>query len=172
MKSVSKTIIGVFSSEESLMDALCKLLAENLEPTEIYTPYPIHEALRALKRRSKISWAAWFYGFFGGIAVLAFLYYTAVIDWPINYGGKPFNAFPSFITVTLVLIILITTIFTLLTFSVRAKIYPFKKAMIIDERVTDDKFIIVFDADKFDRDQLFISLREAEAEEIIEKNLV
>ncbi len=41
--------------------------------------------------------------------------------------------------------------------------------MIIDERVTDDKFIIVFDADKFDRDQFLTSLREAEAEEIIEK---
>jgi hypothetical protein len=74
--------------------------------------------------------------------------------------------------VTLVLIILITTIFTLLTFSVRAKIYPFKKAQILDARVTDDKFIIVYDADKFDRDRLLASLKEAEAEEIIEKNLV
>jgi hypothetical protein len=118
MKTESKSIIGVFGSEESLMDALCLLMAENLEPTEVYTPYPIHEALRVLKRRSKISWAAWFYGFFGGIAVLSFLYYTAVIDWPLNYGGKPINAFPSFITITLVLIILIVTILTLLTFSV------------------------------------------------------
>jgi hypothetical protein len=169
MKTGSKSIIGVFGSEESLMDALCRLMAENLEPTEVYTPYPIHEALRVLNRRSKISWASWFYGFFGGIAVLAFLYYTAVIDWPLDYGGKPFNAFPSFITVTLVLIILIVTIFTLLTFSVRAKIYPFKKAQILDDRVTDDKFIVVYDADKFDRAKLLTSLKEASAEEIIEK---
>jgi hypothetical protein len=169
MKTGSRSIIGVFGSEESLMDALCRLMAENLEPTEIYTPYPIHEALRVLKRRSRISWAAWFYGFFGGISVLSFLYYTAVIDWPLIYGGKPFNAFPSFITITLVLIILIVTIFTLLTFSIRAKIFPFKKALIVDKRVTDDKFIIVFDADKFNRDQLFTSLTEASAEEIIEK---
>jgi hypothetical protein len=169
MNTTKKTIIGVFGSEDSLMDALCRLLAENLEPDEIYTPYPVHGALRALKRRSRMSWAAWFYGFFGGIAVLAFLYYTAVIDWPLNYGGKPFNAFPSFITITLVLIILIVTILTLLTFSVRAKLYPFKKAEIIDDRVTDDKFIIVFDAGKVNRDQLYASLKEAEAEEIIEK---
>jgi len=172
MTIAKKAIIGVFSSEDSLMDALCRLLAENLEPAEIYTPYPVHEALRALKRKSKISWAAWFFGFFGGLAVLAFLYYTAVIDWPLNYGGKPFNAFPSFITVTLVLIILIVTILTLLTFSVRAKIYPFKKAEILDERVTNDKFIIVYDAEKVNRDQVVASLREAEAEEIIEKQTV
>jgi hypothetical protein len=169
MKERTKAVIGVFGSEESLMDALCMLMAENLEPTEIYTPYPLHESFRVLNRRSKISWAAWFYGFFGGLAVLSFLYYTAVIDWPLVYGGKPFNAFPSFITITLVLIILIVTIFTLLTFSIRARIYPFKKAQIIDERVTDDKFIIVYDAGKFDRDRLFNSLREARAEEIIEK---
>jgi hypothetical protein len=169
MKEPRKSIIGVFSSEDSLMDALCRLLAENLEPAEIYTPYPVHEALRVLKRRSKLSWASWFYGFFGGIAVLAFLYYTAVIDWPLNYGGKPFNAFPSFITITLVLIILIVTILTLLTFTIRAKIYPFKKAEILDERVTNDKFIIVFDAGSVNRDQVVTSLKEAEAEEIIEK---
>jgi hypothetical protein len=169
MKTTAKAIIGVFGSEDSMMDALCRLLAEKLEPAEVYTPYPVHGALRALKRRSRLSWAAWFYGFFGGIAVLAFLYYTAVIDWPLNYGGKPFNAFPSFITITLVLIILIVTILTLLTFSVRAKIYPFKKAEIIDNRVTDDKFIIVFDAGKVNRDAVYASLKEAEAEEIIEK---
>ncbi len=40
MKTDSKSIIGVFGSEESLMDALCRLMAENLEPTEVYTPYP------------------------------------------------------------------------------------------------------------------------------------
>lgn len=172
MKTPTKTIIGVFGNEDSLMDALCRLLAENLEPEEIYTPYPVHGALRALKRRSRLSWAAWFYGFFGGIAVLAFLYYTAVIDWPLIYGGKPFNAFPSFITITLVLIILIVTLLTLLTFSIRARIYPFKKAVILDERVTDDKFIMVFNADRVDRDQLFASLRDAEAEEILEKEWV
>ncbi len=169
MKEPRKSIIGVFGSEDSLMDALCRLLAENLEPAEIYTPYPVHEALRALKRRSRLSWASWFYGFFGGIAVLSFLYYTAVIDWPLNYGGKPFNAFPSFITITLVLIILIVTILTLLTFTIRAKIYPFKKAEILDDRVTNDKFIIVFDAGSVNRDQVLTSLKEAEAEEIIEK---
>jgi len=162
-------ILGVFGSEETLMDALCRLMAGNMQPVEIYSPYPVHEALRALKRRSKISWAAWFYGFFGGIAVLAFLYYTAVIDWPLNYGGKPFNAFPSFITVTLVLIILIVTILTLFTFSARAQIYPFKKAEIIDVRITDDKFIMVFEVSPENRESVLSSLRDTEAEEIIEK---
>ncbi len=169
MKKPQRTIIGVFGSEDSLMDALCRLLAEKLEPVEMYSPYPVHEALRALKRRSRISTVSWFYGFLGGLSILAFLYYTAVISWPLDFGGKPYNAFPSFVVITLVLIILTVTIFTLLTLSIRAKLYPFKKAQVIDERVTDDKFLLVFDADHVDREQLLHSLREAEAEEIIEK---
>jgi hypothetical protein len=164
-----KKILGVFNSEALLMDALCKLLALKLEPEDIYTPYPIPEALKALNRRSKLTYAAWFYGFFGGLAVLAFLYYTAVIDWPLDYGGKPFNAFPSFITITLVLIIFIVTILSLFTFSIRARIYPFKKPEIIDSRVTDDKFIMVFNAEKLDRDLVVNSLKEVNADEILEK---
>jgi hypothetical protein len=50
--------------------------------------------------------------------------------------------------VTIVATILIITILTLLTFSVRSKVYPGKKADIVDERATNDKFIIVLDQDK------------------------
>jgi hypothetical protein len=76
------------------------------------------------------------------------MYYAAVIDWPLHFGGKPFNTFPSFIVVTIVATILTITILTLLTFSVRAKIYPGKTADIIDIRATDNKFIILLDQDK------------------------
>jgi hypothetical protein len=71
-----------------------------------------------------------------------------VIDWPLHFGGKPFNTFPSFIVVSIVATILTITLLTLFTFSVRSKIYPGKKADIIDVRATDDKFIILLDQDK------------------------
>jgi hypothetical protein len=76
------------------------------------------------------------------------MYYAAVIDWPMHFGGKPFNTFPSFIVVSIVATILTITLLTLFTFSVRSKIYPGKQAVIIDIRATDDKFIIVLDQDK------------------------
>jgi hypothetical protein len=79
------------------------------------------------------------------ILLLSGMYYAAVIDWPLHFGGKPFNTFPSFIVVTIVATILTITLLTLFTFSVRAKIYPGKKAEIIDIRATDDKFIILLD---------------------------
>jgi ABC-type dipeptide/oligopeptide/nickel transport system permease component len=79
------------------------------------------------------------------VGVLSFLYWTSVIDWPINYGGKPTNAFPSFIIIILVLTILSVTLGSLFIFSLRARIYPGKKYFLPDERSTDDKFIILFD---------------------------
>ena len=86
---------------------------------------------------SKLPTLAYFFGLIAMITILAFLYYAAVISWPLNFGGKPSNAFPSFIVVTLVLTILTVTVLSLLAFSVSSKLYPGKKATIIHERAMD-----------------------------------
>jgi hypothetical protein len=78
---------------------------------------------------------------------LAFLYYTSVIDWPIVYGGKPFNSFPSFIVVTIVVTIFTVTIASLALFSARSKLFPGRDNTIFDLRATDDKFVIVVESD-------------------------
>src|SRR5262249_41456242 len=39
-------------------------------------------------------------GILGGIAGFALCYWTSVIDFPINVGGRPFNSWPSFIPIT------------------------------------------------------------------------
>jgi len=80
--------------------------------------------------------------------VLGFLYYTSVIDWPIVYGGKPFNSFPSFIVVTIVLTIFTITIGSLFLVSVRAKLFPGKKEKQADLSISDDRFAIVMKTDE------------------------
>lgn len=143
-----KYLIGVFNDEHTLKDAFQKALDKGVIIEEVYTPYPIHEILHGMKNKTHISHAAFFFGLFGAVSLLGGMYYAAVIDWPLHFGGKPFNTFPSFIVVTIVATILTITLLTLFTFSARAKIYPGKKADIIDIRATDDKFIILLDQDK------------------------
>lgn len=143
-----KYLVGVFDSEHKLVNAFENALGKGVVIEEVYTPFPIHEILVGMKKKTRISYAAFFFGVFGAMSFLGFMYYAAVISWPLQFGGKPFNTFPSFIVVTIVGTILTVTILTLLTFSVRSKIFPGKKAVIIDPRVTDDKFIIVLDQDK------------------------
>lgn len=138
-------LVAVFESETGLIDALQALETKQVKPTEVYTPYPVHKALSMVRRNSRIPTISWIYGFIGAASVLAFLYWTSVINWPINYGGKPFNSFPSFIIITIVLTILIVTIGSLFTFSVVASLYPGMKSNVIDTRATNDKFVIVFD---------------------------
>ncbi|MBC8005977.1 MAG: DUF3341 domain-containing protein [Verrucomicrobia bacterium] len=148
MNTNKKYLIGVFNDEHTLVDAFEKAKEKGVVIEEVYTPYPIHEILMGMKVKTHISHAAFFYGLFAVIGLLGFMYYAAVIDWPLRFGGKPFNSFPSFIVVTIVGTILIVTLLTLFTFSVRAKIYPGKVPQIFDMRATDDKFIILLDQDQ------------------------
>lgn len=143
-----KYLVGVFDDEHTLVEAFEKVLDKGVKVEEVYTPYPIHEVLHGMKKKTRITHAAFFYGLFAAIGLLGFMYYAAVIDWPLNFGGKPFNTFPSFIVVSIVATILSITLLTLFTFSARAKVFPGKKADIIDIRATDDKFIIVLDKDE------------------------
>ncbi len=138
-------ILGVFNDEDSLVDAFEKVKAKGILPVEVYTPYPVHEILEGMGKKTRITHAAFFYGLFAALGILSFLYYAAVIDWPLKYGGKPFNSFPSFIVVTIVATILAVTLLTLFTFSARAKIFPGKKPEIYHQRATDDKFVMVID---------------------------
>ncbi len=138
-------IIGVFDDEDALMEAVHEVKQKGFVIGEIYTPYPIHEVIEAMGKKTRFTFAAFLYGLFGALGILAFMYYTAVIDWPVNYGGKPTNAFPSFIVVAVVITILTVTILSLFTFSARAKIYPGKAYILPDARSTDDKFVMIFD---------------------------
>jgi hypothetical protein len=141
-------ILGVFKDEESLIEAFEKVKQKGILPLEVYTPYPVHEILEGMGNKTRISHAAFFFGLFSAAGILAFLTWAATISWPLNYGGKPTNSFPSFIVVTIVATILSITLLTLFTFSARAKIFPGKVPEIVHERATNDRFVMVLDKNK------------------------
>lgn len=147
------TMVGVFDNEFDLVEAFEKVKGKGLKIEEVYTPYPIHEILEGMGKKTRITHAAFFYGLFGALLLLGGMYYAAVISWPLHFGGKPFNTFPSFVVVTIVGTILIVTLATLFTFSARAKVFPGKKAEIVDDRATDDKFVMVIDSSAPDFDE-------------------
>ncbi len=164
-------IVGVFDSKSELLNGLNEIKKANLKVEEIYSPYPVEEAIEFMGTKSRFAFAAFIYGFITVVLVLAFLYYTSVIDWPINYGGKPTSSFPSFIIITLVLTILSVTILSLFTFSIRAKIYPGKDYFLPDERSTDDKFVVLFKKEDVGADYVSVEkvLKNSGASEVYEK---
>ena len=162
-------IVGVYEDEEPLVSAARVFKDKGIKIHEVFTPYPIHEIFHIQEEKSRLSIAAYIYGWIGLISILAFLQYTAVVDWPLNYGGKPTNSFPSFVFVALVFTILFVTIMSLTTFIARAKIFPGKKAEIIDIRATDDKFIFVFERKNINQQEVEGLLKETGAVEVYEK---
>ena len=161
-------MVGVFDNEFDLVDAFDKVKAKGLKIEEVYTPYPVHHILEGMGKKTRITHAAFFYGLFGALGVIGFLYYASVVSWPLHFGGKPFNAFPSFMVITIVATILVVTITTLFTFSARAKIYPGKQIKILDPRATDDKFVMVIDSSKasVDMSEVEALLKENGASEV------
>jgi Protein of unknown function (DUF3341) len=164
--------IGVYNDEETFISSIKSLQQKEFKIYDVFTPYPVHEVFHLLKLKSRLPTAAYFFGLFAIIAVLAFLYYTSVIDWPIVYGGKPFNSFPSFIVVTIVLTIFTVTIASLAVFSARSKLIPGRENTIFDYRATDDKFVIVVNTDTLDDSgsaQIAALMKEQGAVEVLDK---
>jgi Protein of unknown function (DUF3341) len=143
--------IGIFDDEGKFISTIRMLKEQKLEIFDVFTPYPVHEVFHLLKRKSRLPTAAYFFGLFGIVATLGFLYFTSVVNWPLVYGGKPFNSFPSFIVVTIVVTILTVTLASLALFSARSKLFPGRDNTIFDLRATDDKFVIVVDTNSPDR---------------------
>jgi len=162
-------LIGVFENEETLIAAFRKMKEQGIEIEDVFTPYPVHEILEKHGRRSRITIVGWFYGFFASIAILAFLFYTAVINWPLKYGGKPSNAFPSFIVITIVLTIFSITVLSLFTFSWRANLWPSNEKPIYHQGATDDKFVILVNKERADVNTATSVMKESGAIEVIEK---
>jgi len=161
--------IGVFTEEEAMLSAFRKMKEQEIEIEDVFTPYPIHEILENHGKKSRITIVGWFYGFFATLGVLAFLIYTAVIDWPLNYGGKPSNAFPSFLVITIILTIFSITILSLGTFSWRANLWPSLEKPIYHEGATDDKFVILVNKEKSDAARAESLMKECGAIEVLEK---
>jgi hypothetical protein len=162
--------IGIFDEEEKFLASIKSLQEKEFRIHDVFTPYPVHEVFHLLKRKSRLPTAAYFFGLIAILSILAFLYYTSVINWPIVYGGKPFNSFPSFIVVTIVLTIFTVTIASLAAFSVRSNLFPGRENTIFDNRATDDKFVIVLDTmEKSLAEKAAALMKEEGATEVLEK---
>jgi len=69
---------------------------------DAYTPFPIEELAEALgwHTRGRLPKLVLLGGLLGAAGGSLLQYYTAVIAYPVNVGGRPLHSWPSFIPVT------------------------------------------------------------------------
>ncbi|MBW6478964.1 MAG: DUF3341 domain-containing protein [Bacteroidales bacterium] len=163
-----KHIIAKFKEEAVLLKALTKMQQEKVTLVDIYGPFATHDILRKFTRESKLPYASIIYGLLSLTGIFGLMYYTSVIDYPINYGGKPYFSFPPMVVIMFLVTILGTTILSVLTFHGRSMVFPGKPTKIIDTDVTDDTFYMVVDQN-YNPEEIKGWLQESGADEVFEK---
>ncbi len=141
-------IIGIFKEEDVLVSALKKIKAQNIDIAEVFTPYPIHEVFKIMKRKTKFQLATFFFAALGCVGTYLFVHWASVDSYPLTYGGKPHNSWPSFVIITFVTTIATAILLSVITFFVKSKMYPGKKPKIIDKRITDNAFVVLIETNK------------------------
>jgi hypothetical protein len=148
MPTMNKYITAYYIDEEDLLAGLRQIKSKGLEVLDVLTPFPVHGLDKVLGlRRSRLTRVAFAGGAVGGILGFLFQAWVFTRAYPINFGGKPFFAVPSFIPVTFELTVLFAAFSMVIAFFALNKLGPGAKNVIHDERITDDRFLMVINAD-------------------------
>ncbi|TMA80262.1 MAG: DUF3341 domain-containing protein [Deltaproteobacteria bacterium] len=94
-------LLAEFDTPTELVTAARKARAEGYRVMDAYSPFPIEELAEALHFHDRrLPLVVLLGGLFGGVAGYALEYWTSVIDYPLNVGGRPLHSWPAFIPVT------------------------------------------------------------------------
>ena len=135
------------TSPEELLDKIKELKSEGKEIQEVYTPFYVHGLAEALGlKHTRLGKATFLYGLIGLFFGCWLTYFTMIKDWPVDIGGKPNATFwqnlPAFVPVIFELVVYFAAHLLVISFFIRSRLYPFKKAENPIKKSSDDKFVI------------------------------
>lgn len=105
-------LMAEFDSPETLLEAARRAFAAGFRKMDAYSPFPVDGLAEAIGfHRSSVPLIVLIGGIIGCFGGFFLQYWAAVIDYPINVGGRPLNSWPSFIPVTFELTILVASLF-------------------------------------------------------------
>ncbi len=176
MAAQNKNVLyGLYDDEQVLLSAVKAANKEHLDIMDVFTPFPVHglDPLLGLKE-SRLHIAGFIYGAIGTLTAFLFMTWVFTRDWPIVFGGKPYFSAPSFIPITFELTVLFASIGMVVSFYIVCGLGPGITNTMLDDRITDDKFCLAFEAD--DRsaeelDRLKAFLERTGASEVNQKNI-
>ncbi|WP_136667798.1 DUF3341 domain-containing protein [Flavobacterium sp. H122] len=142
-----KVIHALYTDDDVLMDAVKATRKAHHHIEEIYTPFPVHGLDKAMGLApTRIAIAAFLYGCTGLAFATWLLNNIMISDWPQDIGGKPSFSYiqnmPAFVPVMFEETVFFAAHLMVITFYMRSKLWPFKKAENPDLRTTDDHFLM------------------------------
>jgi len=138
---------ALYDDDDILMNAVKKLRSEKYHIEEVYTPFPVHGLDKAMGLAdTKIAITSFLYGCLGLTVAITMMNYIMIEDWPQDIGGKPSFSYlenmPAFVPIMFELTVFFAAHLMVITFYLRSKMWPFKKAENPDVRTTDDRFLV------------------------------
>jgi hypothetical protein len=104
-------LMAEFDNPDALLAAARGAYAEGYRRMDAYTPFPVKGLAEAIGfHHTRLPLIVLIGGIVGCVGAFLMQYYIAVIDYPLNVGGRPLNSWPSFIPVTFELTILVAAI--------------------------------------------------------------
>ncbi|MDY0747713.1 DUF3341 domain-containing protein [Paucibacter sp. R3-3] len=98
--------LAEFDSPEGLLDAARTAQARGYAP-QAFSPFPVEGLDEALGlQRSPIAACTFAGALLGGCGGYAMQYFAAVVDRPLNIGGRPLHSWPMFVPVSFELAVL------------------------------------------------------------------
>lgn len=94
-------VLAEFHNAEDLIAAVRAARAAGQQKLDAYTPLPVDDLPEALGLRpTRIPLVVFACGVLAGASAYFLMWYSAVIDYPWNIGGRPLHSWPSFIPIT------------------------------------------------------------------------
>jgi len=145
--SSNKVIHAIYNDDDILMDAVKQARKEHHHIEEVYTPFPVHGLDKAMGLEpTRLAICAFIYGLIGLTVATVLMNYIMIEDWPQDIGGKPSFAYyqnmPAFVPIMFEMTVFHAAHLMVITFYMRSKLWPFKKAENPDVRTTDDHFLM------------------------------
>ena len=167
----SKVIHALYTDDDILLQAVKRLREERYYIEEVFTPFPVHGLDKAMGlAETRIAITSFIYGLIGLTVSIVMMNYIMIEDWPQDIGGKPSFSYienmPAFVPVMFELTVFFAAHLMVITFYMRSRLWPFKKAENPDLRTTDDHFLMVIDTGNNDVEKVSKFLTDTGAIEI------
>jgi hypothetical protein len=97
---VTERLVGEFGDVELMRRAGERLAAEGYPAQETYSSHALGPRRHGWPGSGRLTWLALAGGLAGAALSYGIQYYTSVIDYPLNVGGRPIHAPPLFLLAT------------------------------------------------------------------------
>jgi hypothetical protein len=96
--NVTYGVMAEFDSAQALVDATARTVSEGYSKVDAYTPVPVEELNDILVgKRTKLPTLVLIGGITGMLSGFFLQYWTSVISYPLNIGGRPLASWPAFV---------------------------------------------------------------------------